>query len=134
LDLALEFPLLRALGALLMGLGLPPDPVMRTLAPPRTRRRDTPSGNVHAFLFRPLGPVWGRTSLIEYQAPTFALGPLLAAIEWLERGGAWGDALAILFGAGAMLVQITAGLLPATCAGLSTARVHSGCVTGRSSA
>jgi hypothetical protein len=124
-----EFPLFQALGSLLMDLGLPPDPAMRTLGLLTflltgwlvyvlLRRL---AGGVAAvvalaaFLFSPFGLLWGRTSLIEYLATATAVGFLVAGVRWLDERRGLDFGLAMGLGAIAMLVKITTGafyLLP----------------------
>lgn len=124
-----EFPLFQALGALLIGGGVPADMAMRlsglasfvacaTLLFLLARRL---MGNVPAlvalgaFMFNAHAMVYGRTSLIEYLAAAGGVAFLYFTIRWMDEGRAIIWVAAALGGMLGILVKITTGgfyLLP----------------------
>ena len=126
----LEFPLFQALGAIPIRLGVAPDLAMRLVGVLTflasaillylLARRLLPERAalfaLGAFLFNSHALLYGRASLIEYLAVGFGLGFVYFVIRWLD-GGRWTNwLLALIGGAGVMLVKITTApifLIPA---------------------
>ena len=114
-----EFPLVQAVGSLLMDIGISPDVAMRTLGLALhlltgallfglTRRI---AGEVcaaialAAFLFCPFGMLWGRTSMIEFGATAASIGALWAGTAWLDSRRRWLFITAFAAATIAMLVK-----------------------------
>ena len=125
-----EFPLFQAVGALLMGTGLPADLSMRGvglasfvasaallfLLAKRLMGTTGALVALAAFLFNAHAWLYGRTALIEYTATAGGIGFLYFASRWMEEGRPLHWAAAAVAGTLGILVKITTGgflLLPA---------------------
>ena len=63
------------------------------------------------FLFSPFGLFWSRASLMEYLATALALGYVLAALRWRDRGRTTNLLASVVVGAGAAMVKSTTALI-----------------------
>jgi dolichyl-phosphate-mannose-protein mannosyltransferase len=125
-----EFPIFQAIGATLIGSGLPADLAMRIVGLAAflacaallwllARRLMGSLGalvTLAAFMFNAHAWLYGRTSLIEYLATAGCIGFLYFAIRWMDEGHASDWVAAVVAGAIGVLVKITTGgfyLLPA---------------------
>jgi hypothetical protein len=124
-----EFPIVQALGSLLISGGVGADMAMRLVGLATfiassvllyllARRLMGSLGALAAlaaFLFNPVAWLYGRTSLIEYAATAGGIGFLFFAVRWMDEGRASNWAAATLAALIGILVKITTGgfyLLP----------------------
>jgi len=125
-EVPLEFPLFQALASMIMDLGAGPDVATRAtglasfvvtawltwVLARRTAGEHAGHIALGAFLCSPLALLWSRAALIEYLATALALAYVLAALRWLDgRGPRVSWVAAVAFGALAMLVKVTTGVL-----------------------
>lgn len=125
-EVPLEFPLFQALASAVMDLGADPDVATRAtglvafvvtawltwVLARRTAGERAGLIALAAFLFSPLALLWSRAALIEYLATALALAYVLSALRWLEgRSSTASWAAAAAFGALAMMVKVTTGVL-----------------------
>lgn len=124
-----EFPLFQAMGAFLIGSGVPADTAMRLvglasfvacavllyLLARRLMGSVAALVALGAFLFNAHAWLYGRTSLIEYMSAAGGLAFLYFATRWIDEGRTVNWVAAALGGAIGILVKITTGgfyLLP----------------------
>lgn len=123
-DVPMEFPLFQALASIVMATGLDPDASLRLTSLAafyvtavlmwvlvrRTASTAAAHVAVAAFLFSPFALGWSRASTIEWLATAGAVGGVLLAAEWMERGHRVHGLLALLATTVGMLVKVTTGL------------------------
>lgn len=119
--LPFEFPLVQAIGAILMRMGLTPEVAMRGLALAsflasagvlwlilnRHVTRRAADIALMVFLFSPLAIEWSRASLIEYPATLCALLFVLAVLEGAGRSRPGWLLVALISGGLVSLIKVT---------------------------
>jgi hypothetical protein len=119
----LEFPFFQAIGSLVIAAGIAPDSAMRItglfaflasavllyLIALRLLGRAGSVITLAAFLLNPHAILYGRSSLIEYLAVAAGLLFVLFAVRWMDSGRLGDWALALVGGAGVLLVKVTTG-------------------------
>jgi hypothetical protein len=120
-DVPLEFPLVQAMGALLIRLGVGPDFAMRILGLTafqaaaillsvlvlRWHGRLAAIVVVALFEFSPFGLAWGAAALIDFPAVALSLGMVVGLDAWFRTGSRTGLVLGAMSGWLAFLVKAT---------------------------